>query len=111
MNLESLDPDRVEAAFSALGALSVTMTDAGDEPVLEPLPGETPLWPNTRVTALFDSGTDLESVPDQLRAALDLADLPHYHVEELAEQPWERAWLKDFGPMRFGERRLSELRT
>ena len=26
------------------GALSVTATDAGDEPLLEPAPGETPLW-------------------------------------------------------------------
>ena len=103
MNLGSLDPERVEAALSALGALSVTLTDAGDEPVLEPLPGETPLWSNTRVTALFDSGANLESVPGELRAALDLDRLPDYHVEELEDQAWEKAWLKDFGPMQFGK--------
>ena len=72
MDLDSLDPDRVEAAFAALGALSVTLTDAGDEPVLEPLPGETPLWTKTRITALFDANAPLESVANQLRAALDL---------------------------------------
>ena len=51
---------------------------------------------------MFDADIALESVADQLRAALDLDELPDYHVEELNDQPWERAWLKDFGPMQFG---------
>ena len=48
MDLGPLDPDRVEAVLVASGALSVTLTDAGDEPVLEPAPGETPLWSDVR---------------------------------------------------------------
>ena len=52
MILESLDPDRVEEAFLTLGALAVTLSDAGDDPVLEPPPGETPLWSQTKVTAV-----------------------------------------------------------
>jgi len=47
----------VEAACFAAGALSVTLMDAADDPVLEPLPGEVRLWPNTRVAALFPAGT------------------------------------------------------
>jgi ribosomal protein L11 methyltransferase len=35
---------------------------------------------------------------------LDLAELPAHHIEELADRAWEREWLRDFGPMRFGER-------
>jgi ribosomal protein L11 methyltransferase len=104
MNLESLDPDRVDAAFSALGALSVTMTDAGDDPVLEPGPGETPLWSQTLITALFEADTDLDAVADGLRASLDLDELPDFHFEDLDDRPWECEWLKDFRPMRFGER-------
>ena len=53
MDLDALDPATVEDLFSQLGACSVTLSDAGDEPVLEPGPGETPLWSNTRVTGLF----------------------------------------------------------
>ncbi len=104
MNLESLDPGRVAAAFSALGALSVTMTDAGDEPLLEPLPGETPLWRDTRITALFDGDADLEQIAQRLRHSLGLAALPGHHFEDLEDRAWEREWLRDFGPMRFGER-------
>jgi len=36
--------DEVSEAFTVLGALSVTVLDAGDEPLLEPAPGETLLW-------------------------------------------------------------------
>lgn len=103
MKLESLDPDRVAAAFSSLGALSVTMTDAGDEPLLEPLPGETPLWRDTLITALFDGDADLEKVADRLRHSLGLAALPGHHFEDLDDRAWEREWLRDFGPMRFGD--------
>jgi len=104
MDLGSLDPDRVEAALVEYGALSVTLSDAGDEPVLEPAPGETPLWPDTRLTALFDGDADLRSLPDRLRAELSVTSLPSCHVETLEDRAWEREWLRDFGPMQFGER-------
>ena len=39
MNLDSLQADEVEQVFARHGALSVTLTDAGDDPVLEPAPG------------------------------------------------------------------------
>lgn len=104
MNLESLDPDRLEAALVGLGALSVTFTDAGDNPVLEPAPGETPLWAETRVTALFAAGTGLENLGHSLAAALQVAELPAHRVEVLADRDWEREWLRDFHPLRFGRR-------
>jgi len=104
MSLESLDPERVEGALIEFGALSVTLTDGGDEPLLEPAPGEMPLWTDTRITALFDAGLDLDKLPHHLMTALDMDELPVFKTETLADRPWEREWLKDFGPMRFGER-------
>jgi ribosomal protein L11 methyltransferase len=104
MHLASLDPDRVESALMASGALSVTFTDAADNPVLEPAPGETPLWADTLVTALFDDATNLQAVENHLTRALEIERLPTYRVETLADRDWEREWLKDFGPMAFGER-------
>lgn len=102
MNLDSLDPAVVEEVFMRHGACSVTLSDAADTPVLEPGPGETPLWAETKITALFEGGTDLTKVETALREALGA--LPPYRIESLSDRPWEREWLRDFGPMRFGER-------
>ena len=104
MNLDSLDPEVVETAFLALGACSVTLSDAGDDPVLEPGPGETPLWSNTRISGLFPGDADMEAVRKALETELGVARLPRHRIEELEDRAWEREWLRDFGPMRFGER-------
>jgi len=104
MNLETLDPSSVEEILVRHGAQSVTFSDAGDAPVLEPRPGETPLWNNTRVTGLFDSGVDMAGLLEDLRASLALEQLPDHSLESLADRDWEREWLRDFGPMQFGKR-------
>ena len=104
MRLDSLNPSDVEAAFLRLGACSVTLSDAGDDPVLEPRPGETPLWANTRITGLFAGDTDLELFRIALQNALGVERLPSYRIESLEDRAWEREWLRDFGPMRFGRR-------
>ncbi len=104
MDLETLNPASVETILIRHGAQSVTFSDAGDRPVLEPGPGETPLWTHTRITGLFDAGVDLAGLLADLRASLDLEELPEHHLETLADRDWERGWLRDFGPMRFGRR-------
>ncbi|MCP5149844.1 MAG: 50S ribosomal protein L11 methyltransferase [Ectothiorhodospiraceae bacterium] len=90
-----------ECALEEAGALGVTLTDAGDDPLYEPPPGATPLWQATRVTGLFDLALDTEAC----LAAIQLA-MPGRvaRIEPLAERDWTRAWLDRFGPMRFGER-------
>ena len=53
--------DRVELLEDALltaGALAVTLGDHRDAPILEPGVGETPLWPEVDLTALFERDTD-----------------------------------------------------
>ena len=104
MNLDSLDPADVEDAFLRLGACSVTLSDAGDDPVLEPGPGETPLWSNTRITGLFTGDADLDIFRAALQNALGVERLPAHRIEALEDRAWEREWLRDFGPMRFGQR-------
>ena len=104
MNLDSLDPADVEDAFLRLGACSVTLSDAGDDPVLEPGPGETPLWSNTRITGLFTSDADLDIFRAALQNELGVERLPAHRIETLEDRAWEREWLRDFGPMRFGQR-------
>lgn len=104
MNLGALDPEAVEDIFVRFGASSVTMTDAGDNPVLEPGPGETPLWTDTLITGMFSPDVDLHQFADKLLDELGLAELPAHRTETLEDRAWEREWLKDFGPMQFGRR-------
>ena len=93
--------DELETALDASGAVAVTLEDAGDEPVLEPLPGDTPLWSETRLSALFPAGTD----PDHVTTALGPTfDALRWRTEVLEDRAWERAWMDDFHPMRFGRR-------
>ncbi len=103
LTLDGLDPDAAEEACFATGAVSVTMTDAGDTPILEPLPGATPLWPATAISALYEADTPEATLADALRALLDAPAL-QLRFEAIADKAWEREWLKDFRPMRFGER-------
>ena len=104
MDLGDLSPDCVEEIFARHGAHAVSLTDGGNEPVLEPAPGETPLWGDTRITGLFSPETNLDVLADDLVSSLSLERLPLHCVESLADREWEREWRKDFGPMRFGRR-------
>ncbi|BCU05864.1 50S ribosomal protein L11 methyltransferase [Allochromatium tepidum] len=96
--------DALEHYLELAGALSVTLGDAGDEPQLEPGPGETPLWSVVTLTALFES--DPESAALVERLALDLTarlgERPRLH--RIEDQVWERVWLDTFKPTRFGRR-------
>lgn len=103
LDIGAADPAPYEDALLAAGAVSITLQDAADNPVLEPAPGTTPLWPSVRVSALFDASVDRDILTAVLRNEL-LAPLPALHFEELADRPWEREWLKDFRPMQFGTR-------
>jgi ribosomal protein L11 methyltransferase len=101
------DPAPYEDALLAAGACSITLEDEGDDPVLEPLPGTTPLWPRVRIKAIFDGTADPEEVMQILNAELGEAlaqPLGAARFETLADRVWEREWLKDFRPMRFGRR-------
>ena len=104
MNLDTLNPAAVEEIFSRHGAWSVTLSDAGNSPVLEPGLGETPLWTDTRITGLFSADADLKELEAKLLIEFELAQLPSHRVEGLSDRTWEREWLKDFGPMKFGKR-------
>jgi ribosomal protein L11 methyltransferase len=103
LEIGAADPAPYEDALLAAGAISITLQDAADNPVLEPAPGTTPLWPSVRVSALFDASVDRDILREVLRNELP-APLPAVHFEDLVDRAWEREWLKDFRPMQFGKR-------
>ena len=94
----------IELLFENLGAVAVTMEDAADEPMLEPAPGETPLWQATRITGLFEGDTDPDSLRSTINQTLATDVSRHLQLERLADQDWERAWMDQFHPMQFGRR-------
>jgi ribosomal protein L11 methyltransferase len=93
----------LEDQLLELGAVSVTFMDAEDQPIFEPDLGTTPLWSNTHLLALFEADTDSEALLQHLRL-LWQAELPAHELEQIEDQDWERSWMDNFHPMRFGQR-------
>lgn len=102
--LGGLDPDAVEKALLDIGASSITFVDRGDEPVLEPGPGEVRLWGDTLVRALFEPSLDAIRQLDRLAASLGSHITATARVRAVENRDWERVWLTDWKSMRFGRR-------
>jgi ribosomal protein L11 methyltransferase len=102
--LAALSSEAVEAALFEVGASSITFVDRGDEPVLEPRPGEVRLWSDTLVRALFQESSDAALNLDRLASALGPHVTQTARVRAVEDQVWERAWLTGWKSMRFGRR-------
>ncbi|WP_430461693.1 50S ribosomal protein L11 methyltransferase [Thalassolituus sp. LLYu03] len=102
--------DQVEAIENALlstGALSVTLQDDADQPILEPELGTTPIWDNTQVIGLFDANQNTDELLADIRlnfAAEGGTELPSFKTELVEDKDWVRAWMDDYHPMQFGDR-------
>ncbi len=102
----AITPEQAETYEDALlevGAVSVTFMDAEDQPIFEPDLGTTPLWSNTHLLALFEADTDEASLVAHLEL-LTGGTLPEHQIERIEDQDWERSWMDNFQPMRFGRR-------
>jgi ribosomal protein L11 methyltransferase len=107
--LATLSVELVEAALLEIGASSITFVDRGDEPVLEPKPGEIRLWSDTLVRALFQEFSGAGSLGkarnlDRLATVLGPHITQTARVRPVKNQDWERVWLTDWKSMRFGRR-------
>lgn len=101
LRLQSRDCETAEDLLWRHGALSVSCTDAADQPVFAREPDDAPLWDQVTLAGLFPLEAELDGLSRELQAAF-----PEHApaIETLKDQQWERAWLKDFRPMQFGER-------
>jgi ribosomal protein L11 methyltransferase len=102
-DLHAEEAERFESACFQAGALSVSLADAGNAPIFEPNPGETRLWHEIQLTALFAAERDPHQIIEQLHSVGGRA-LHDYRFDAVADRAWEREWLKDFRPLRFGRR-------
>ncbi|MFT4046718.1 MAG: 50S ribosomal protein L11 methyltransferase [Solimonas sp.] len=104
LRVHTRHPEFADEILQAHDAAAVSFIDAVDDPVLEPAPGETPLWANTVTLGLFVEGTDLAPVQTSLRELLPDGGEARFATELIEDQDWVRVWLKDCPPLRFGER-------
>jgi ribosomal protein L11 methyltransferase len=103
---ESEQP-RYEHALEDVGALAVTLLDADaatpdERAILEPGVGETPLWSEVALSALFPHDADallLLAALESFDPGLDWTAARFRNVED---QDWERAWMDQYQPLRFG---------
>ena len=100
---------RYERALENVGALAVTLADAhadapDEQAIFEPGVGEQPLWNELVLTALFEAGTAPELLLYALDAADDGLDWSRAGFREVEDQDWERAWMDQYEPLRFGRR-------
>jgi len=102
LQVDQSSNDKAEQALLDAGALSVTLKDAEDNPVLEPAPGETPLWDKLILTGLFDADINTcelkQNIENQLGNKLPL------RIEQLEDKDWVRAWMDNYHPMQFGQK-------
>ncbi len=97
----SVDP--LEDHLLTLGALSVTLMDAEDHPILEPELNTTPLWDHNLVTALFEDDVDIDATLISIKTAMS-DSVSINKIETVDDQEWERAWMDDYHPMKFGDK-------
>ena len=82
-----------------IGALSISLRDAGDQPIYEPLPGDTPVWRESVISATFAEDSD----PEQL-AQLLLARLPAPLSQTVThggfqDRDWQQSYRQHFKPL------------
>ena len=104
-----VEQPRYETALEDVGALSVTLLDAdadtgNEHAILEPGVGETPLWKALVLTALFDADAEALTLLAALEAFDPGLDWTQVGFRKVEDEDWERAWLDQFQPMRFGTR-------
>lgn len=93
--------EQLNETLEETGALSIMLTDKNDNPVLEPELGTTPLWPEVIIQALYAQAEEAQAVKTQL-----LQTMPELlcAIEVIPDKDWERVWMDDFKPQRFGKR-------
>lgn len=92
------DVEMAETLLMESDALSIVMEDAGDQPLFEPMPGESPLWDEVVVTGIFaaDNNTNFEHLANEIAVQINASRVWTTNVED---KDWEREWMKNYHPI------------
>ena len=106
ITVDQAQVDFTETLLSSLGAVSVTLDDAENQDLLEPLPGETPLWNKVIVTGIYAQEDDEEEIDVAALETFIRAQLPEAPIrhEFLEDQAWERTWMDAYEPIQISEK-------
>ena len=98
--------DDCAALLDDLGALAVSASDGGARAVLEPAPGATPLWDDTRLEAMFHLDVDVRKVRDTLTdfAVARNTSCVSFDVRFVGDEDWTAVSRERAAPRRFGRR-------
>ena len=94
-----------ETVLQAHGAVAITYESQADEVVLEPKPGEIPLWQHINLVALFSIDTNISGLNAALRV-LDAKVHERLDVAFVAEDDWEQRLANHTVNAEFGSRLL-----
>jgi len=103
INTTKANAELAEDCLFSAGAQTVTLTDAADQPILEPGLDETPVWNAVTITGLFDSNSEQQQLLDIIKQNLGETNYT-CQTEILQDQNWTRAWMDHYQAMQFGER-------
>jgi len=103
INTTKDNAEQAEDSLFAAGAQTVTLTDAADQPILEPGVNEVPIWNAVVITGLFSNDGNQQQLLDSLNQGL--TNIQHTcNTEILEDKNWTRAWMDNYHAMQFGER-------
>ena len=94
-----------ETVLQAHGAVAITYESQADEVVLEPKPGEIPLWQHINLVALFSFDTNISGLNEALRV-LDAEVHERLDVAFVAEEDWQQRLANHTVSAEFGGRLL-----
>ncbi|MDM1301377.1 50S ribosomal protein L11 methyltransferase [Acinetobacter indicus] len=105
ITVDQAQVDFTETLLSSLGAVSVTLDDAENQDLLEPLPGETPLWNKVIVTGIYaqDENEEIDVAALETFIRTQLPDAP-MRSEFLEDQVWERSWMDYYEPIQIAKK-------
>jgi ribosomal protein L11 methyltransferase len=104
VSVASKDAEALGDLLSNLEAQAVTFVDAKDTPMYEPKPGEILLWPDTQVIGLYSACDDLAHIVRKITTHFPFINENEIVVDQLEDKNWEREWMENFHPMKFGNR-------
>lgn len=93
---EKSQTEMAETLLLEYNALSISLDDAGDQPLFEPLPGESPLWDDVIITALFEDNINLEDISQDIAQQITATRVWQSHIDD---KDWEREWMKHYQPI------------
>jgi ribosomal protein L11 methyltransferase len=98
--LQKSQADLISEVLTGMESLSITYSDTLDDAIYEPPVGQTPLWDNITVNALFSTDVNQEDIKASIFEICNVNALTSFILKD---RVWEDECKKDFHSMKFGE--------